>query len=229
MDWQKILFGEEEAVFLLEVVFRTAVMFLITIFTIRLTGKRGVRQLSLFEVVMIVSLGSAAGDPMFYKEVGILAATAVFVVILVMYRIIVYIISRNQKAELVFEGKPEYVLKNGRLVTSNNEIRNIGIDEFFAELREKNVEHLGQVRSAVLETNGELSVLFKEDEEVEPGLPIWPDLYNKKSNIISAAGDYACVQCGNIETFINTAENICCSECKKCKEWVKPIMTKRIS
>ena len=46
--------------------------------------------------------------------------------------------------------------------------------EFFMELRLRGVEQLGQVRLAILETNGQISVYFFEDDKVKPGLLILP-------------------------------------------------------
>ena len=89
MDWYEIFFGKEEMSFFLEIAFRTVVMFLVVVIGLNFTGKRGVKQLSVFEMVMIISLGSAAGDPMFYKEVGLLQAVVVFAVVLLFYRFII--------------------------------------------------------------------------------------------------------------------------------------------
>lgn len=52
-------------------------MFLIVLMIIRLSRKRGVRQLSILEIAIIASLGSAAGNPMFYKDVAIMPALLV--------------------------------------------------------------------------------------------------------------------------------------------------------
>lgn len=72
IDWTKLLVGEENIEFLIEISIRTIIMYFIILIGLRLLGKRGVRQLSVFELVVIISLGSAAGDPMFYKEIGLL-------------------------------------------------------------------------------------------------------------------------------------------------------------
>lgn len=53
-------------------------MFTILLLTLKLAGKRGVKQLSIFETVIIIALGSAAGDPMFYEDVGIVPANDSF-------------------------------------------------------------------------------------------------------------------------------------------------------
>ncbi|WP_312083434.1 hypothetical protein [Epilithonimonas hominis] len=63
LDFKQILLGSEDWNFLLETVLRTSIMFVIIILGLRLLGKRGVKQLSIFELVVIIGLGSAAGDP----------------------------------------------------------------------------------------------------------------------------------------------------------------------
>ena len=68
-DWENLLLGERDWQFLLMVALRTAAMFLVILIGLRMLGKRGVSQLSVFELGVIVGLGSAAGDPMFYKDV----------------------------------------------------------------------------------------------------------------------------------------------------------------
>jgi uncharacterized membrane protein YcaP (DUF421 family) len=65
-DWQTLLLGEEDWSFLPEVLLRSVIMFLVAVISVRLIGKRGIMQ-GVFELVTIITLGSAAGDPMFYK------------------------------------------------------------------------------------------------------------------------------------------------------------------
>jgi len=226
MDWQQVFFGEEDKAFFLEIFFRTFVMFILVVATLHFTGKRGVRQLSVFEMVMIIALGSAAGDPMFYKEVGILHALAVFIIVLLTYRLLIWLITKFDKLETILEGEPIYVIKNGKFTVKSTKNNDFGSDEFFAELRVKNIDHLGQVRCAVLETNGEISISYYADEEVKPGLPVWPEEYNKRSMTISEKGLYACSHCGQIE-IIEPAAEYACEQCKN-KFWVKPLECIRI-
>lgn len=85
MNWQDILFGDENLSFLAEIALRSVIMFLLLFLGLRVAGKRGVKQLSIFELLIIIALGSAAGDPMIYKEVGVIYALVVFVVIFLIY------------------------------------------------------------------------------------------------------------------------------------------------
>src|SRR3546814_12991272 len=68
-DWQRMLMDQYPAGFLLEIIFRALIVFLVVVVSLRVTGRRGVKQLSLFELVFILTLGSAGGDAIFYHDV----------------------------------------------------------------------------------------------------------------------------------------------------------------
>lgn len=56
-EWNRILYNDLPENFILEVLFRSTVMFIILLLTLKLAGKRGVKQLSVFETVIIIALG----------------------------------------------------------------------------------------------------------------------------------------------------------------------------
>ena len=228
MNLQELLFGQESISFLFEIALRTLIMFVLVLILLRLTGKRSIKQLSIFEIVMIIALGSAAGDPMFYKEIGILQAVVVFIVVLVSYKLITYLITKSEKIEMLLEGKAIYIVHDGHAALESIHHTDLALDEFFAELRVLNIQHLGQVKEALLETNGRVSILFYEDQDVRPGLPIWPIQWSKKSEMIKDEDIYACSLCGYTLT-LSPGEGGECLFCKKNKEWVKAIDNRRIS
>jgi len=226
IDWHRIFFNDHSYSFFIEILIRTPLMFLAVVLMLRLTGKRGVQQLSIFEMVMIISLGSAAGDSMFYEDVGLFHALAVFGVILLIYRIIILLVAKSEKIEKLLEGEAMYLLRDGRMCLDEINGDEMGADEFFGELRSQSIEHLGQLRYVILEDTGKLSIFYQSDEEVKPGLPILPDDYNKKSKEIAQEGLYACSYCGN--TVIHQpSDSAVCEYCKN-DEWVKAIDRKRI-
>lgn len=224
-EWKRLLFNDLPFKFLLEVAFRTIIMFTVVLLTLKFAGKRGVKQLSVFEVVIIISLGSAAGDPMFYEDVGLIPAILVFVIILFMYRTVTWLLGKSKKFETFMEGKTHCLIEDGQFSITSFEREDLAQDEFFAELRLKSIEHLGQVRNAYVETNGAISVFFYDDENVKYGLPIRPQLFNLRSKNIPKAGIYACTFCANTQRLEPTSGT--CSVCGK-DEWVEAIKTKRI-
>ncbi len=227
IDWHRIFFSDHPYTFFLEILFRTPLMFIAVVVILRFTGKRGVQQLSIFEMVMIITLGSAAGDSMFYEEVGILHALAVFVLILGVYRLVIYLITKSEKIERLLEGDPLYIIRNGVLCLNEANGDELGSDEFFGELRGNNVEHLGQIKFAILEDTGKVSVFYFRDEEVKPGLPILPDEYRQKSKSIKCAGLYACAKCGST-LKLQSGVDFSCLNCKN-EEWVLAVDTLRIT
>ncbi|MET1057682.1 MAG: YetF domain-containing protein [Pedobacter sp.] len=224
IDWNNVFLKDFDFSLLIEIITRTFVMFLFVLIFLRSTGKKGVRQLSIFEVAIIIALGSAAGDPMLNSESAILPSLLVFVVILLMYRVITYLAAKNEKIENLLEGEPVYIVEDGKFSLEEGGDSNFAKDEFFAEMRAQSIEHLGQVKTALLESNGQVSFLFFDQDEVKMGLPIFPKVYSEKSKDISLAGNYACTYCGNVLTIASAQP---CPNCGK-DEWVMAINSLRI-
>lgn len=225
-EWNRILLNDLPYEFIFEVIFRSVIMFIVLLITLKFTGKRGVKQLSVFETVIIIALGSAAGDPMFYEDVGLLPAITVFIVIICMYRFVTMLIGKFAWFENLVEGKTECLIEQGKFSISSFKREGLAQDEFFSELRLYSVEHLGQIKNAYLETSGEVSVFFYEDEKVSYGLPILPQLFFKKSEIIPHDGFFSCSFCAHTEELKAGKAN--CKVCNK-TEWVEAIKTLRIA
>jgi len=227
LDFKQILLGSEDWSFLLETVLRTSIMFVIIILGLRLLGKRGVKQLSVFELVVIIGLGSAAGDPMFYKDVGIIPAIVVFTMIISLYSIITYFIGKSKKFEQLVEGQPICLIDEGVFCIDDFKKESLGEDEFFAELRLKGVSHLGQIEKAIEEISGEISVFYYEDKDIKYGLPIMPGSLEKAVTTITKNTYYSCTFCGYTQECDSGTQ----SNCRVCgkAEWVESSNKKRIS
>lgn len=225
-NFEKIFLGNQDWSFIPEILLRTLIMYVIVLISLRVLGKRGVKQLSVFELVVIISLGSAAGDPMFYKEVGILSALSVFTVIVLAYKFTSYLVNKSERIETILEGQCTYLIENGKFAVSNFKKESLAQDEFFSELRLKGISHLGQIDLAILETSGSLSVFFFADKDVKAGLPILPRQYNKKLKRIVETETYSCNFCGHTQTL--DAGNHHCPICDK-TVWIKSSAEKRIT
>jgi len=227
MDLEKLLIGEQEWNFIPEIMLRTLVMYLVVLFSLRILGKRGVKQLSIFELVVIISLGSAAGDPMFYKEVGLISSIAVFFVVIIAYKVTSYFVSKSSKFEVLLEGSSTCLIENGKFSIENFRKEGLAQDEFFSELRLKGISHLGQIQLAIIETTGSISVFYYADEDVKYGLPILPALFCEKHTIIKRKDHYSCSFCGYTQ-LVPVVNEMTCKVCQK-KKWVKSMNILRIT
>ena len=96
MDWAGIFIHDTTWAFVLEILVRVTVMFVLIILFLRFTGKRGVRQLSIFELTIILSLGSIAGDPMFTEDLPIIQAVLIMGSVITLYRLCTWAMMRFQ-------------------------------------------------------------------------------------------------------------------------------------
>ena len=178
--------------------------------------------------MLIIGLGSAAGDPMFYEDVGILPALTVFIVILILYLVVTRLADRFTTVEKVLEGVPLYLLNDGIIDVEAFKKSGLSQDEFFGLLRNQNIEHLGQVRKVLLETSGDLSILYFSDDKVIAGLPIFPDQQHSVNLTGSTTNLACCRKCGKTYPITTAGAGKRCSVCN-CDDLVSTLSTKRIS
>lgn len=221
-DWERMLIHDFPWLYLGEVALRTVFMFGVLLLALTVSGKREVKQLSVYELVLLIGLGSAAGDPMFYDDVPLSAAVVVFVVMMTCYKFITRYSDNHPKVREAIEGKPVYVIQDGCIETRNFDDEDLGQDELFSELRQMGIEHLGQVRLTILEPSGQLSLYQFEGQNIKPGLPILPHLLLRYTEVIVNPGDYACTHCGNVQPFKGDEKKPTCQKCGK-HVWVKAV------
>jgi uncharacterized membrane protein YcaP (DUF421 family) len=225
-DWQKIFFGKEHWDFLPQVILKTIVMFIVVLISLRLIGRRGIMQ-GVFQVLTIIMLGSAAGDPMLYSEVGLIPAALVFIMTVILYRIADFLVAKYSTLESYAEGRAVRVIVDNRFEIEHISKKELSKDEIFADLRKEGVSHLGQVKSVYMEAGGELSIFYRADEEVTYGLPLIPERYEAHSEHIPQEGYYACIYCGCTK-HLAQGTGFPCPVCSR-KQWVAAVNEKRIT
>ena len=171
-DWTRLFIGDEPPLFLLEIVFRIAVIWPWTMVLLRWIGGRSISQLSLVEFLLVIALGSAVGDALFVPEVPLLHAMLAILVVVMLDKLVDMAIRRYRLAKRLIDGHPVEVVRDGIIQTGGLAALKIGNPELMELLRLKGVENLGSVRRAYLEPSGQVSVFRAEPPR--PGLPIVP-------------------------------------------------------
>ncbi|WP_046246814.1 DUF421 domain-containing protein [Hymenobacter terrenus] len=226
-DWQRLWWpGENSPLYALEVAFRCAITYLMLLAALRITGRRSVKQLSLFELSIVIGLGSIAGDTMFYPEVPLSHAVIVFSVVMGLYWVFNYLTEIYPKFSDWMEGREILLLQNGRLHWDNFHRQNLTHKELFGALRQHQVEHLGQLKAVYSEATGEMSLFFYEDAEVCPGLCIMPQDLAQASETIATVGPHACVTCGHV-LELRPTNAVACPICREGR-WRPACTTRRI-
>src|SRR5690606_12144578 len=123
------------------------------------------------------------------------------VVVLLLYRGANILTSRNPTMSKWLEGEVITVMSNDRLDLELLQQEGWSADDIFGDLRGLHVEHLGQVKAIHIEVDGEMSVFFRPDAGVVPGLPIAPALLARPVQARALVGwPASCVCCGYTAT-----------------------------
>ncbi|MBX3580631.1 MAG: DUF421 domain-containing protein [Rhizobiaceae bacterium] len=201
-DIGRMLFGDEPPLFLLEIAVRTVIIYVYTLFLIRWIGSRSIAQLSLVEFLLVIALGSAVGDGMFYPDVPLVHCMIVIAVVILLDKALSHLLARHPKFEDMIEGLSVQVIRDGIIDVKTLKKIQFGHDELFEQLRLKDVSNLNEVRAAYLETNGMVSVFKFDDPDHEAGLSIEPP-WDVRSPVEIRAGDpfngtIACPDCATV-------------------------------
>jgi len=206
-DVARMLFASTPVAYLLEVIFRTSVIFIISLLFMRLLGRRAVEQLTSFDLLIIIALGSAVGDPMFYPEVSLLWSAFVMATALVLFRIQSYLMKRSPRYEDMTMGTPIKVIENGIINREKFDRTSTTIDELLLMLRKQGIRHLGELEKVYLERDGDLSIYKLDEDKRQPGLTTLPmeipdhPKHHKSGAVVPKPAYYSCFETGETRKF----------------------------
>lgn len=152
---------------ILDVIFRTIGIFFFTYLIIRIRGNKQLSNLSLFDVLLVIALGSAMGDVMIYseKEVSIIRAITAISTVVLMIFVIEFITARtSKKISRFLYGEPVVLVRNGRLIKKNLKDTNISKEQLKSLLRTHKIRYFSECSLVQLEPNGELSIVREKNK-----------------------------------------------------------------
>lgn len=137
----------------------TSFVSLLTLFLLtKLMGSKQVSQLSMFDYIVGISIGSIAAEMATELDKPINSLTAMIV-----YGVIATLVSliseRSLKARKVLSGKPLVILNNGKLNRKNLKKARMDLNDFLMQCRTQGYFDLNQIQTAVMEFNGRMSIL----------------------------------------------------------------------
>ena len=137
--------------------FSIIVLFLLA----KLMGNRQVSQMSMFDYVNGITIGSIAAEFATSLEDDYWMPLTAMVVYGVTAALISYITCKSMAARKFINGKPVVLYENGKLYEKNLAAAKLDINEFLTQCRTAGYFDLADLQTAILETNGQLSILLK--------------------------------------------------------------------
>ena len=144
--------------------FRAIILYLIVLIVMRLMGKREIGQLQPFELAISIIIADLATIPMADTGIPIGNGIVPILGLLVMHLLISLINLKSIKAREIICGKPRILIYRGKINEKALRKEMFTINELQESLRGNNIVNLGDVEYAILETNGQVTVIQKPEK-----------------------------------------------------------------
>jgi len=155
---------------ILPLLWKTFLLYLVVVISMRLMGKRQIGQLQPFEFAVAVMISELAALPLTGDDRKVHHALIPIAVLVACQLFISFIPIRGVRIRGYICGKPAILIRNGRMLEKNMRKEMCTINELLEQLRFHSIQNISDVEYAVMETNGQLSVVLKSQKR-----PVTPE------------------------------------------------------
>ena len=159
---------------------RTAILYILLIVGLRLTGKRQIGELEPIELVLAMLLSDLSSVPMQDFAIPLINGVVPIITLLCLSTLLSHVNLRSVRLRRLICGEPTLIISDGRVMQDAMRRNRLTLDELMEELRGQGIHDLRTVKHAVLETSGKLSVLlYPQHQPVTPEqlkLPVEDDV-----------------------------------------------------
>jgi uncharacterized membrane protein YcaP (DUF421 family) len=150
-----------------EKIIRTAIVYVFLLLGLRFAGKRELSQLNPFDLVVLLLLSNTVQNAIIGNDNSLIGGITGAAALLILNAIVVRVLYHYGKLDRI-EGKPDTLIRNGRILRHHLERELITVSELESAARRQGIESLAHVNECRLETGGALTFIQRhptEDEE----------------------------------------------------------------
>ena len=144
---------------------RAIILYLVVFTVIRLMGKRQISDLQPFDLVFTLLIADLASDPIANTSIPLVYGIIPILALYLMQQLAAYLSLKSEKARCMLTGKPQIIISKGVLQEDVMRSSNYTISDLMEQLRKKDVFDLSDVACAIVETDGNLSVMLRGDRQ----------------------------------------------------------------
>ncbi|MFZ5987633.1 MAG: DUF421 domain-containing protein [Bacillota bacterium] len=158
---------------MLVVVTRTLILYMLVVIVMRIMGKRQIGQLQPFELAIAIMISELAAVPMQNTGIPLVNGIIPILTLLVAQITLSFIGLKSTKARALICGKPSVLIENGKIKEPELRKEMYTLNDLLEQLRIKNTPNIADIEFAILETNGQLSIIPKSQKR-----PVSPEDLN---------------------------------------------------
>ena len=148
-----------------ELILRALIVYVFLLALLRLTGKRQIGQLSPFDLVLLLVLSNAVQNAMNGGDNSVLAGIILASTLVAANGLVGLLTLKNKKLEGLIEGRPEVLVHNGKVYEGVLHRQKLTMHELNAALRAVGCSCVEDVKYALLEANGHISVVPRHSKK----------------------------------------------------------------
>jgi len=152
---------------MLVLIIRTLILYLVVVFSLRIMGKRQIGEMQPSELVVAIMISDLASVPMQSIEIPLLSGVIPVLTLLVGEVTMSYVSLKSKRIRRYITGEPSIVIYNGHINEGELERLRFNLNDLMEQLRLSGSPNPCDVKVAVLETNGQLSVLENGKNKAE--------------------------------------------------------------
>jgi uncharacterized membrane protein YcaP (DUF421 family) len=149
----------------IEIVVRTAIIYLLFLVFLRLSGKRQLGQFTLFDIALVLLAANALQPALTGPDQSVTGGLIIVVTIFSLNRLVAEARVRIPMVRRLLEFEPTVIGRDGQWLTDELEKQGIDLDDVQAALREHGLERVEQMKWAALEEDGSISIVPADGEE----------------------------------------------------------------
>ena len=157
-------------------------------------GKSELSKMSTFQMVVLFMIAELASIPIDSPSSSLINGAVAIFTLLFLQVLLSYVSIKNEKFKNFINGRPSIIIDKGMLNVKEMERLRITINDLFEQLRIGNCPSITDVEYAVMESNGQLSIIAKTDQEKLP-LVVVSDGAIYEENLAKAGIDYDTLMC----------------------------------
>jgi uncharacterized membrane protein YcaP (DUF421 family) len=143
--------------------FRSVVTYFILVFFTRIMGRKQISQLTYFDYVVGITIGSIASVASVDKNVSMYEGIFSIIIWSILTILISEITLKNIKLRLLIDSEPLLMIDKGKVIYKNMKKARYNIGDLLMQLRDKDIFYITEVERALIEPDGKLSVLQKSE------------------------------------------------------------------
>jgi len=151
---------------LVEIVLRTAVIYIVVLLGVRLSGKREVGQMTPFDLTLLLLISNSVQNAMTGPDNSLIGGVAAAATLLLLNYVVADVSGANRRFRKLIQGQPTLLIHNGEIVMAHMAKEHISMDELERALREHGINSYHDVALGVLEVDGSISCL--QYDELNP-------------------------------------------------------------